>query len=212
MRELQSRNRYITPVNITFVLINVAVYFVLEIMGNTNDAYFMYQHGAMYSDAVLQGGQWYRLLTSAFIHFGLHHLINNMILLIALGSYLERAFGKVRYIILYLACAVGSSMVSMGHMISTQDYAVSGGASGVVFGVIGALLFLVLKNRGRFEDLTLRRFVLMMALALYYGFSTAGVDNAAHVGGLIIGFALGALLSIGAGNKKKNDMTYYGYR
>ncbi len=192
MRERKVQNPYLTPVNLIFVLINAAVYFILEIIGDTNDAYFMYLHGAMYPDAVLHG-EYYRLLTSAFIHFGLNHLINNMILLIALGSYLERAFGKIKYTILFLACAVGSSLVSMGHMIHTGTYAVSGGASGVVFGVIGALLFLVLKYKGRFENLTLGRFVLMMALSLYYGFSTVGVDNAAHVGGLIIGFVLGAL-------------------
>ncbi len=189
----QEEYRYITPVNITFAVINVVVYAVLEILGDTSDAAFMLAHGAMYPPAVLYGGEWHRLLTSAFIHFGISHLINNMILLVCLGSYLERAYGKVRFLVLYLVCAVGSSLVSMGHMLYTQDIAVSGGASGVVFGMIGALLFLVLKNKGRFEDLSLRRFLLMMALSLYYGFSTTGVDNAAHVGGLIIGFLVGVV-------------------
>ena len=181
-------HRYITPVNITLVAINAAVYVILEILGDTTDAYFMYLHGAMYPPAVLQMGEWYRLLTSAFLHFGLSHLLNNMVLLVCLGSYLERAYGKIRYLILYVACALGSSAVSLWHMVYTNDIAVSGGASGVVFGTIGALLFLILKNRGRFEDLTMRRFLLMIVLCLYYGFSTAGVDNAAHVGGLICGF------------------------
>lgn len=193
MRSSREQYRYLTPVNIAMVLINIIVYFVLEIMGDTTDALFMYNHGAMFPYAVLWDGQWYRLLTSAFIHFGLPHLVNNMVLLICLGSYVERAFGKVRYLILYLFCAMGSSLVSMGHMLYTGDIAVSGGASGVVFGVIGALLFLVVKNKGRFADLTLRRFLLMMVLALYYGFSTAGVDNAAHVGGLVIGFVVGSV-------------------
>lgn len=196
MREWQEKYRYITPVNVTFVLINAAVYVCLEIMGDTTDAAFMYEHGAMYPWAVLFEGQWYRLLTSAFIHFGLPHLLNNMLLLVCLGSYLERALGKIRYVILYLVSAVGSGLVSMGWMIYTQDMAVAGGASGVVFGVIGALLFLVLKNKGRLEDLTIKRFLIMMALALYYGFSTVGVDNAAHVGGLVIGFVLGAVFFV----------------
>ncbi|MCD8364572.1 MAG: rhomboid family intramembrane serine protease [Clostridiales bacterium] len=189
----QEEHRYITPVNIALALINVVVFVVLEILGDTSSAAFMLEHGAMYPPAVLYGGEWYRLLTSAFIHFGISHLVNNLILLVCLGSYLERAYGKVRFLILYLVCAVGSSLVSMGHMIYTGDNAVSGGASGVVFGMIGALLFLVLKNRGRFEDLSLRRFLLMMALSLYYGFSTTGVDNAAHVGGLIVGFLMGVI-------------------
>ncbi|MCD8046675.1 MAG: rhomboid family intramembrane serine protease [Clostridiales bacterium] len=191
MSEWQRQHRYITPVNITFALINAAVYLVLEIMGDTTSASFMYEHGAMYPPAVLIEGEWWRLLTSPFLHFGLPHLLNNLVLLVCLGSYLERAYGKIRFLILYLVCAAGSSLVSLGHMVYTGEIAVSGGASGVVFGMIGALLFLVLKNKGRFEDLSLRRFLLMMALSLYYGFSTTGVDNAAHVGGLIIGFLLG---------------------
>ena len=193
MREAWAKNQYLTPVNIVMVLINVVSYFVLEAIGDTTDALFMYTHGAMYPAAVLAGGEYYRLITSAFIHFGLPHLINNMILLICLGSYVERALGKIRYLILYLACAAGSSMVSMFHMIYSGDWAVSGGAPGGVFGIIGALLFLVVKNRGRFADLSWKRFLIMMLLALYFGFATAGVDNAAHVGGLIIGFVMGAI-------------------
>ncbi len=207
MSNQMEENRYITPVNIVFALINVAAYVVLEIMGDTTDAMFMYDHGAMYPYAVLLEGQWYRLLTSAFLHFGLAHLVNNLILLICLGSYLERRYGKARYIILYLVCAVGGSLVSMWHMLCTQNIAVSAGASGVVFGMVGALLFLVLQNKGRFEDLSLRRFLLMMALALYNGFTTAGVDNAAHVGGLIVGFAVAAvffLLEIIGNGTKRN--------
>ncbi|MCD8149235.1 MAG: rhomboid family intramembrane serine protease [Clostridiales bacterium] len=193
MMQRQEEHRYITPVNITFAVINVVVFVVLEILGDTSDAAFMLAHGAMYPPAVLYNGEWYRLVTSAFLHFGISHLINNMVLLVCLGSYLERAYGKVKFLIFYLVCAVGSSLVSMGHMLYTQELAVSGGASGVIFGMIGALLFLVLKNKGRFEDLSLRRFLLMMALSLYYGFSTTGVDNAAHVGGLLVGFLMGVL-------------------
>ncbi|MCD7922733.1 MAG: rhomboid family intramembrane serine protease [Clostridiales bacterium] len=208
MPNRMEENRYITPVNIVFALINVVVYVVLEILGDTTDAMFMYDHGAMYPYAVLMEGQWYRLLTSSFLHFGLVHLVNNLILLICLGSYLERRYGKVRYVILYLVCAVGGSLASMWHMLYTQNIAVSAGASGVVFGMVGALLFLVLQNKGRFEDLSLRRFLLMMALALYNGFATAGVDNAAHVGGLIVGFVVGAVFfaleKIRNGSKRNN--------
>ncbi len=190
---MQNQHRYITPVNVTLAAVNVAVFVILEILGDTSSAAFMLTHGAMYPPAVLYGGEWWRLVTSAFIHFGISHLLNNLVLLVCLGSYLERAYGKIRFLILYLVCAVGSSLVSMGHMLYTGDLAVSGGASGVVFGMIGALLFLVLYIRGWVEELSLRRFLLMMELSLYYGFSTTGVDNAAHVGGLIIGFLVGVV-------------------
>ena len=187
-------NHYITPVNICFVLINVIVFIILDIMGDTTDGIFMFEHGAMYPYAVLLDGAWYRLITSAFLHFGISHLVNNMIMLICLGSYLERAIGKIKYIIFYFVCAVGSSLISMGHMLYTQDIAVSAGASGVIFGVIGALLYLVIRNKGRFEDLTMPRFLLMLGLSLYYGITSVDVDNAAHLGGLCVGFVMGIVL------------------
>lgn len=187
------RNQYITPVNITLVVINIIVFFVLDVCGNTEDGIYMFEHGAMYPYAVLLDHEWYRLFTSAFLHFGISHLVNNMIMLVCLGSYLERALGSVKYAIFYVISAVGSSLVSMMHMLKTDDIAVSGGASGIIFAVIGALLYLVIRNKGHFEDLTMLRFLIMMGLSLYYGFTTTGVDNAAHLGGLCIGFVLGII-------------------
>lgn len=198
MQEVREKDdliyHYITPVNLTMVLINVVVFFVLEVLGDTTDGFFMYHHGAMYPYAVTTGHEWYRLLTSAYLHFGISHLVNNMVMLICLGSYLERALGKIKYLIFYLVTAVGSSLISMAHMIFTDDIVVSAGASGVIFGVIGALLYLVIRNKGHFEDLTMIRFLIMLVLSLYYGFSSTGVDNAAHVGGLLTGFVLAILL------------------
>lgn len=187
-------NSYITPVNTALAVLNVIIFFALDFMGDTENAVFMLEHGAMYPYAVLLGGQWYRLLTSAFLHFGFQHLVNNMIMLVCLGSYLERALGTVKYIIFYFAAAVGSSLASLGLMLYTGNVAVSAGASGAIFGIIGALLYMIIRNRGRFADLTMGRFLLMIGLSLYYGFSSTGVDNAAHVGGLAIGFLLGIIL------------------
>lgn len=194
MEKQKVTNPYITPINTTLAALNVVVFFILDIMGDTEDAVFMLAHGAMYPYAVLMDGQWYRLLTSAFLHFGFHHLVNNMVMLVCLGSYLERALGKVKYIIFYFVAAVGSSLVSLGIMLYTGNIAVSAGASGAIFGIIGALLYMLIRNRGRFADLTMVRFLLMIGLSLYYGFSSTGVDNAAHVGGLVIGFVSGMIL------------------
>ena len=189
----EPENEYITPVNITLAVINVAVFFIMSILERAFGNQYLYQYGAMFPPAVL-GGQWYRLITSSFIHFDIAHLFNNMLLFITLGSYLERAFGKIRYIIFFFSAAVLSSLATMFHMIYSKDLAFSAGASGIVFGMIGALLYMVIRNKGRFQNLTIRRFMIMILLSLYFGFVTAGVDNAAHVGGLCAGFLLGILL------------------
>ncbi len=191
MPQQREEHPYITPFNIAFALINVVVYIVLEALGDTNSASFMLTHGALYPPAVLVDGQWWRLLTAAFLHFGLPHLINNLILLICLGSYLERAYGRVRYVILYLVCAIGANAVSLWWMARTDDNAVSAGASGVVFGMMGALIALVLSQRGHYRELPLTRLLIMLALCLYFGFASGGVNNAAHIGGLLIGFIMG---------------------
>ena len=73
-------------------------------------------------------------------------------------------------------------------MLYSGDYAVSAGASGAVFGMIGGLIWVVIRHRGRFEGLTVKGMMLMAALSLYYGFSTIGIDNWCHVGGILTGF------------------------
>ena len=180
--------------NKALVVINILVFLVFEWLGDTENATFMYNHGAMYPDAVLIEGEWYRIVTCMFIHFGVHHLGNNMLILFFLGDNLERALGHVKFIILYLLSGMTGSLLSMVYMLKTQDYAVSGGASGAIFGVIGALIYIVARNRGRLEDLTSKRLIFMAALSLYYGFTSVGVDNFAHVGGLVGGFILAVIL------------------
>lgn len=196
-----SRNPYITPVNITFVVINVIAFFVSDVVAKFSGADTVTAAGAMFPPAVLYG-QWYRLITCTFLHSDIGHLFNNMIVLVCLGSYLERSFGRIKYIIFYLATGFASSLISMAWMLRSADLAWSIGASGIVFGVIGALLWIIIRNKGRFRDLSITRFVIMIILSLCFGFTSVGVDNAAHVGGLLVGFVLGALLY------RKNVMEY----
>lgn len=180
--------------NKVIIALNILIFLGFEIIGDTENGIFMYYHGAMYPDAVLQDGEWYRLFTCMFIHFGIEHLGNNMLILFFLGDNLERALGHVKFVLVYLLSGLCGSMLSLLFMVRSNDYAVSGGASGAIFGVIGALIYVVIRNRGRLEDLTTKRLVFMAALSLYYGFTATGVDNLAHLGGLVGGFVLAALL------------------
>lgn len=176
------------------VIFNILIFFVLEWMGTPQSATFMYEHGAMYPDAVMVDGEWYRLFTCMFMHFGIEHLGNNMLILFFLGDNLERAVGHVKYLLIYILSGLGGSVLSMLFMIQSQEYAVSGGASGAIFGVVGALIYIVIRNKGRLEDLTTRQLVFMAILSLYHGFTATGVDNFAHIGGLVCGFLLAVLL------------------
>lgn len=181
---------YVTGILIAF---NVITFLYLEIAGSSQDVRFMAASGAVFAPAVIYEKEYYRLLTAIFMHFGIDHIINNMIVLFALGDNLERALGHVKYLILYLVCGVGSNLVSL-LMGGPDSMIVSAGASGAIFGVVGGLLTAVLKNKGRLEDLNIRQLAFMAVLSLYLGFTESGVDNVAHVAGLLLGIIFGLIL------------------
>lgn len=176
------------------IILNIVYFLYLEIAGSSENTLFMLQHGAMFPPLILQKGEYYRLLTSVFMHFGINHIANNMLMLFIMGDRLERALGSVRYLVFYLVCGVGANVVSMFLSMRDLDMAVSAGASGAIFGVIGGLLYVVIANKGRLEDLSTMQLVLMTALSLYFGLASTGVDNAAHISGLVIGLLLAPLL------------------
>lgn len=175
-------------VNTMIVVFNVLVWLVMTCLGDTNDAQFLIQHGAMQPAGVVLAHQWYRLFTSMFIHIGSLHLINNMVMLFFAGNILEKEIGKVRYLLIYLLSGLGGSLLSLWHMLRVGDMAVSAGASGAIFGVIGALLFLAVKNKGKIQDVTAKGLLFMVALCFYFGITATGVDNWCHLGGFITGF------------------------
>lgn len=181
-------------VTVGLIIVNLIVFFLNEMIGSNLDTEFMLNHGAMYTPYIKDSSEWYRYFTALFLHFGIRHLLNNMLLLYVLGNYLERYLGRIKFLILYLVSGIGANVLS-GLLSYHQGKAVvSAGASGAVFAVLGGLIWVILANRGRLENLTAEKMVFMAVLALYYGFSSTGVDNAAHVAGLIIGFILSVLL------------------
>ena len=183
-----------SPVNTIIIVINVVVFAVLTFLGDTTDVQFMHHHGANFWPSVIDEHEYYRLLTCTFIHFGISHLFNNMLVLAYIGDNLERALGKVKYLVLYLAAGIGSSAVSAVWSMFKDEYSVSGGASGAIFGVVGALLVIVIKNRGQLEDLSSRQLMFFAGFSIYHGVTSAGIDNMAHISGFLIGALLGGLL------------------
>ncbi|MBE5888938.1 MAG: rhomboid family intramembrane serine protease [Lachnospiraceae bacterium] len=177
---------------VTFVLIiiNVIVYLALEILGDTESAKYMMDVGAIYPPYIVEKGQYWRLFTATFMHFGLPHLMNNMVILGSAGQILENALGKWKFLVLYLCAGIGGSAMSCGQMLASGDYGVAAGASGAVFGIIGALVWIVIVHKGRYESLTGKGLTIMIVLCLYYGVTAGNVDNWGHIGGLIMGFLI----------------------
>lgn len=180
-------------VTIAFVVANILVFAVMELIGNTEDTNFMVAAGAVWPPDVEQGQYW-RLLTATFMHFGFEHILNNMLILACAGPILEDALGHLKYLVLYLLAGVGGSALSYLQMLHSGNYAVAAGASGAIFGIIGALLWIVIRHKGRYETLTGKGLLFMIVISLYYGISSGDVDNWGHIGGLIMGFLIGIIL------------------
>lgn len=142
----------------------------------------------------VQQGQWWRLLTAAFLHIGAMHLAMNMLGLLLIAPTVERIYGHRLFLLIYLGAAVAGSAASL-HFSARGG--VSVGASGAVFGVAGALLLAVLHHRQRlprmFGKRTLGGIGFFVVYSLVQGLAP-GVDNAAHVGGLLAGAALASIL------------------
>ena len=190
-----------TPANTIIVLINILIFVFIELSGQLGDLLLI--NGAMEWRSICQDGEYYRIITCMFLHFGISHLFNNMLFLFLIGAYLERVVGTIRYLIVYFGSGIGSGIVSLLYYRQQNADVISAGASGALFGVVGALLYIIIRNKGRLEELSWRSFLIMIVGTISVGFFSDGVDNAAHIGGLITGVVLGSLCYLPGMRRRK---------
>ena len=181
---------------------NILVFIWLSLKGSTLNTSFMLEHGACYTPLILEG-EYYRLFTGMFLHFGLVHLLYNMVCLVALGDLLEKEAGTLRFLAIYLLGGVAGNVLSLALDLQgfRGGYAVSAGASGAVFAVIGALLYLAVRRGSRIDRNFTKRLAVVTVLMIAQGFVEAGTDNAAHIGGVAAGFILCAVLTLRRNNR-----------
>lgn len=190
-------NRKKEPVQIctvTLVVINIAVFILMTIADRTQTGQNFVQYGGFYGPSIRQDQEYYRIITSLFLHGDIQHLLNNMVMLAALGINLEMEIGKVRYLLIYFVSGAGGSALSYWMQFNQGQFYVSVGASGAIFGLMGASIYVALRNRGILGRVTGKGLLFMAALSLYFGITSTGVDNYAHIGGLISGFILAVLV------------------
>lgn len=172
----------------TLVAINVIVFLICTFSGNV-----LYNKGELDVISVLAGKQYGRILWAMFLHAGIEHLFNNMVILFFLGAMIEKATGHITFLLLYFLSGIGGNLCSLLAKLLQMDASASIGASGAIFGLDGVLLAWILLDRSSMPDVTPKRVILMIALSLYSGFTAQNIDNAAHVGGLVTGFLAGLL-------------------
>ncbi|WP_460531326.1 rhomboid family intramembrane serine protease [Chitinimonas naiadis] len=141
------------------------------------------------------GGEWWRLLSSTFIHFGILHLAFNMLALYQTGPMVERMYGSLHFLVLYVIAGLVGSAASL--LWNPQVH--SAGASGAIFGVFGGMLAFMIKPGSAVPPAIVNAHrnstLVFIAFNLFYGFASTGIDNAAHIGGLLSGFLVGLLLA-----------------
>ena len=183
--------------SVTALLVGVnVVIFVLQWVFPSAEALLL-AHGMLDTPAILQNGEWYRLVTSVFLHADPQHLSSNMIILYFLGVLVERALGGTSYLLLYLCAGIVGNLASLWMQLQEGSFYQSLGASGAVFGVVGAYLVLLLRNRRRIRRGDLMRVMFGVFYSLYIGFQSTGINNAAHVGGFCSGAIITLLLLLG---------------
>lgn len=168
-------------VTYSLIAINLAVFAVQLMVGITALA----ADFGMWPFGIAIGDEWWRLLTSAFLHGSFLHIAFNMFVLFALGPALERVLGHLRYLLLYLVSALGGSVASYAF---SDIKTVSVGASGAIFGLMGALIV-----AGRRLQTDIRQVAILLIINVVIGFIAPGVDWRAHLGGLLVGALVAAV-------------------
>ncbi|MBM3801212.1 MAG: rhomboid family intramembrane serine protease [Acidimicrobiia bacterium] len=191
------RKLHLRKVRVTHLIIaiNLLLFILLEWNGGSRNPQVLIEFGARFTP-LIRDGQYWRLLTNTFLHAGYLHVLFNMYGLYNLGSVLERLYGPTRFLFLYLCSGIAGSVVSW---LATQSLSV--GASGAVFGVAGVMVVYGFKHKKTIPHEMASSFgkgaLPFIALNLYLGFSHPQIDNYAHIGGLLAGMLLSALMNPG---------------
>lgn len=221
MREQRDASWRNYSVTLVIMAMNIAGYILCTQMGEV-----VYNMGSMNAERILVDKQYYRFVTAMFLHADIEHIVSNMIYLVGLGQMIEQMIGHVRFAVLYLLSGFGACIFSIMYAVQTGDIYDAVGASGAVFGLIGALFILlvirdmrrrsyrrssdaggmpeqmdILDANGRgmpdgYENVSVGKMVFVVVYMIYSGTRAERIDNAAHVGGLMCGLLLMAVMNL----------------
>lgn len=175
------------------IAVNVILYVIPILFGQYNDLINNY---SVWGPAIREG-RYYRLLTGIFLHGGILHLLFNCYALYVIGSQVENFLGRIKFAIIYLVAGISGALFSV---IFGGNFA-SIGASGAIFGLMGALVYFGYHYRVYLGTVIKSQIIPLIVLNLLLGFCMPGIDNFAHIGGLIGG----TLMSIALGVKDKSS-------
>lgn len=191
-------------VTLGIILINFVVFLLMYLFGkDSHDVQTLVKFGALYKPFV-KNGEFFRLITCAFVHIGVVHLLVNSYSLFIIGSQMESFLGKLKYFFVYIISALCGSLMSI-----VFHETVSAGASGAIFGLLGSMLYFGYNYRVFLGNVLRSQIIPLIILNLVIGFCIPGVDVAAHVGGLLGGII--ATQAVGLKHKTSTFEKVNGY-
>ncbi|NLI61013.1 MAG: rhomboid family intramembrane serine protease [Clostridiales bacterium] len=188
--ETDNRTPYVTYI---ILGINIVLWLLMSFIGlimGWNQSLQLFYFGAKVNELVVQGEYW-RLFTAMFLHIGLLHLFFNSYALYLYGPAVEKLFGKVKFLVIYIVSGLMGSLLS--YLFSPNPAA---GASGAIFGLMGSLLYFRKEKRNLFQRIFGPGLLMIIGINLMYGFIQPGIDNWGHIGGLLGGFLTGNALGL----------------
>ncbi|MNZ79583.1 Rhomboid protease GluP [compost metagenome] len=163
------------------------MFIIITINGGSTNSDTLLKYGALADFGVYQEQLW-RLLTSMFLHSGFSHLLSNCFAILVFAPPLETYLGKWRYALLYLASGVVGNLISLGAYRQDVDYHISVGASGAIYGVYGAFLYIALLQRHLMDESSRKTLYSLLIVGVLFSVAVPQINWIAHFGGLVGGF------------------------
>lgn len=182
----ESLPRYLKLYPITSILIGICLilFLLMTFTGSSTSVFTLYEYGAFYAESVKEG-EWYRFLSANFIHIGWMHLLMNVAFLYIFAPWIEMRLGKIRYLLFFMTTGVCSFILPYFY-----TDAISAGASGSLFGIMGMYLFLIQYEPHRFSPQDKQLVIALVIIDFIFSFLTPNISILGHVGGFISGWIL----------------------
>ena len=186
---------------VTYIIMAICIilFILMELSGGSTNSQTLLKYGANL-DVLVKNGEYYRLFTCIFLHIGIMHLLCNMYSLYIIGREVENLFGKIKYIIIFILSGIFGSIMSLTFTHNT----ISAGASGAIFGLLGALLYFGMHYRTYLGEAIKRSIIPIIVVNLIIGFFAEGIDLAAHIGGLVGGVLVAMMVGVPDKSKTKD--------
>lgn len=186
---------------VTYIIMAICIilFILMELSGGSTNSQTLLKYGANL-DVLVKNGEYYRLFTCIFLHIGIMHLLCNMYSLYIIGREVENLFGKIKYIIIFILSGIFGSIMSLAFTHNT----ISAGASGAIFGLLGALLYFGMHYRTYLGEAIKRSIIPIIVVNLIIGFFAEGIDLAAHIGGLVGGVLVAMMVGVPDKSKSKD--------